>query len=69
MDPKQHRKESRVVRPEDEDRRTANPAASTGAVDGPKLKPRRSSGEKTAVESLPDGEEEAAREAARAHDD
>jgi hypothetical protein len=62
-------KKPRIVRPEDEDRRTANPAASTGEVNGPPLKPKRESGEKTSVESLPDGEEEAGREAARARDD
>jgi hypothetical protein len=65
MDPKK----PRIVRPEDEDRRTDNPAVATGEVNGPPLKPKRKSGERTSVESLPDGEEEAAREASRAHDD
>jgi hypothetical protein len=62
-------KKPRIVRPEDEDRRTANPAVSTGETNGPPLKPRREPRERSAVESLPDGEDEAAAEAARAHDD
>jgi hypothetical protein len=66
MDPKKRR----IVRPEDEDRRTDNPAGSNGQVNGPL--PKR--GDKRAareagVESLPDGEEEAAREAALSRDD
>jgi hypothetical protein len=62
-------KKPRIVRPEDEDRRTDNPPVATGEVDGPPLKPKRKSGARTSVESLPDGEEEAAREASRARDD
>jgi hypothetical protein len=63
-------KKPRTVRPEDEDRRTDNPAVSTGEVNSPP--PKR--GDKRAareagVESLPDGEEEAEREAAKARDD
>ena len=63
-------KKPRTVGPEDEDRRTDNPAVSTGQVNSPP--PKR--GDKRAareagVESLPDGEEEAAREAALSRDD
>jgi hypothetical protein len=63
-------KKPRIVRPEEEDRRTDNPAASDGAVDGlrPKRRDKRAARE-AGVESLPDGEEEAAREAALSRDD
>jgi hypothetical protein len=67
MDPKKPRR----VGPEDEDRRTDNPAVTTGQVNGP---PPKSDEEKrkareAGVESLPDGEEAAAAEAAKARDD
>jgi hypothetical protein len=67
MDPKK----PRTVRPEDEDRRTDNPAVTTGQVNGP---PPKSDEEKrkareAGVESLPDGEDAAAAEAAKARDD
>ena len=63
-------KKPRLVGPEDEDRRTDSPAASNVQVNGPP--PKR--GDKRAareagVESLPDGEDEAAREAALSRDD
>jgi hypothetical protein len=64
-------KKPRIVRPEDEDRRTDNPAVSSGEVNGP---PPKSSDDKreareAGVESLPDGEEAASEEAAKARDD
>jgi hypothetical protein len=63
----------RSIGPEDEDRRTDNPAVSTGEVDGPPLKPRRRPSDPSAaesgVESMPDGEEKALEEAAKARDD
>jgi hypothetical protein len=60
-------KKPRIVRPEEEDRRTDNPAASDGAVDG--LRRDKRAAREAGVESLPDGEEEAAREAALSRDD
>jgi hypothetical protein len=63
-------KKPRIVRPEEEDRRTDNPAASDGQVNGPPPKRRDQRGAREAgVESLPDGEDEAAREAALSRDD
>ena len=68
----------RTVGPEDEDRRTDNPAVSTGEVNGPPLKRGQGkSGDRSTqegakeagVESLPDGEEAAARESSKARDD
>jgi hypothetical protein len=64
-------KKPRIVRPEEEDRRTDNPAVTTGQVNGP---PPRSRDEKrkareAGVESLPDGEDAAAAESAKARDD
>jgi hypothetical protein len=63
-------KKPRTVGPQDEDRRTDNPAVSTGQVNNPP--PKRSdkgAAREAGVESLPDGEEEAAREAALSRDD
>jgi len=61
----------RLVRPEDEDRRTDNPAVTTGRVNSPP--PKRSEDKRKAreagVESLPDGEKAATEEAAKARDD
>ena len=66
MDPKK----PRIVRPEEEDRRTDNPASSDGQVNGPPPKRRdKRAAREAGVESLPDGEEEAAREAALSRDD
>jgi hypothetical protein len=67
MDPKKRH----IVRPEEEDRRTDNPAVTTGQVNSP---PRKSEDDKrkareAGVESLPDGEKAAAEEAAKARDD
>ena len=63
----------RIVRPEDEDRRTDNPAVSTGEVNGPPLKPKPTASDPRAkedcVESMPDGEAAAEAEAAKARDD
>jgi hypothetical protein len=64
-------KQPRIIRPEEEDRRTDDPAVSGGQVNGP---PPKSSDEKrkareAGVESLPDGEEAASEEAAKARDD
>jgi hypothetical protein len=60
-----------LIRPEDEDRRTDNPAATTGQVNNPP--PKRADEKRKAreagVESLPDGEAAAAEEAAKARDD
>ena len=61
----------RTIGPEDEDRRTDNPAVESGQVNGP---PRTSRDDKrkareAGVESMPDGEEAAAEEAAKARDD
>jgi hypothetical protein len=67
----------RVVRPEDEDRRT-DPAVvpfSTGLANGPAIKrpgdARNAAGDakSSRVESLPDGEPAAAEEASKARDD
>jgi len=69
---------SRSVGPESEDRRTNNPAVSTGTVNGPSFKrgegkrgdrSTQQGAKEAGVESLPDGEEAAAREAAKARDD
>ena len=63
-------KKPRVIGPEDEDRRTDNPAASNGEVNSPPPKRRdKRAAREAGVESLPDGEEEAAREAALSRDD
>jgi hypothetical protein len=63
-------KKRRVVGPEDESRRTENPAASNGEVNGPPPKRRDTRAAREAgVESMPDGEEAAAREAALSRDD
>ncbi|WP_395015918.1 hypothetical protein [Dongia sp.] len=63
-------KAPRVIRPEEEDRRTDSPASTDGQVNGPPPKRRDQRAAKEAgVESLPDGEEEAAREAALSRDD
>jgi hypothetical protein len=62
----------RTIGPESEDRRTDNPAVTSGEVDGPPPK-RNPTDQRRAreagVETLPDGEEEAEREAAKARDD
>ena len=53
MDPKK----SRTVGPEEEDRRTDNPAASDGQVNGAPTKHRdKRAAREAGVESLPDGE-------------
>jgi len=62
----------RTIGPEDEDRRTDSPAATNGAIDG--LPPKRNRADQrrareAGVESLPDGEDAAEREAAKARDD
>ena len=62
----------RIVRPEDEDRRTDNPAVSNGEVEGPPPKRNRADqrrAREAGVESLPDGEDEAAQESAKSRDD
>jgi hypothetical protein len=66
----------RVVRPEDEDRRTDSASApSSDTANGPSVKrpgnARNAAGDakSSRVESLPDGENEAEREAAKARDD
>ena len=62
-------KKPRLVGPEDEDRRTDNPAASNGAVNGrPSKRDDQRSAREAGVESL-HGEEAAAEEAAKARDD
>jgi hypothetical protein len=67
MDPKK----SRTVSPEEEDRRTDNPAVETGQVNGPPKASRedKRKAREAGVESLPDGEDAAAEEAAKARDD
>jgi hypothetical protein len=67
MDPKKHR----IIRPEEEDRRTDNPAVTTGAVNGPASQSadEKRKAREAGVESLPDGEAAAAEEAAKARDD
>ncbi len=64
-------KEPRIIRPEEEDRRTENPAVSNGEVNSPPPKSRdaQRKAREAGVESLPDGEEAASEEAARARDD
>jgi hypothetical protein len=62
-------KKPRLVGPEDETRRTDNPAASNGAVNSPPPRRDKRAAREAGVESLPDGEEEAAREAALSRDD
>jgi hypothetical protein len=62
-------KKPRRVGPEDEDRRTDNPAASDGAVNGKPPKRDQRAAREAGVESMPDGEDEAAREAALSRDD
>ena len=62
----------RIIGPEDEDRRTDSPAVTNGAIDG--LPPKRSRADQrrareAGVESLPDGEDAAEQEAAKARDD
>ena len=62
----------RTIGPEDEDRRTDNPAVSNGEVDGPPPERNRDAqrrAREAGVESLPDGEDAAEREAAKARDD
>jgi hypothetical protein len=61
----------RTIGPESEDRRTDNPAAADGTVNGPpKRNPKdQRRAREAGVESLPDGEDEAEREAAKARDD
>jgi len=62
----------RTIGPEDEDRRTDNPAVTTGEVNNPPPKRNREAerrAREAGVESLPDGEDEAERETARARDD
>lgn len=62
----------RIVRSEDEDRRADNPPA-TGEVNGPPVKrsgdARNARAIESGVESMADGEAEAAKEAAKARDD
>jgi len=67
MDPKK----SRVIRPEEEDRRTDNPAVTSGQVNSPppKSEDAKRKAREAGVESLPDGEDAAAEEAAKARDD
>ena len=63
-------KKPRQVGPEDEDRRTDNPAVSTGQVNGPPAKrDDKRAAREAGVESMPDGEEAAAEEARKARDD
>jgi hypothetical protein len=64
-------KKPRTIRPEDEDRRTDNPAVTTGQVNGspPRSDEEKRKAREAGVESLPDGEEAAAEEAAKARDD
>jgi hypothetical protein len=63
-------KKPRLVGPEDESRRTNNPPPSNGEVNGPPPKRRdQRAAREAGVESLPDSEEEAAREAALSRDD
>ena len=61
----------RTIGPEDEDRRTDNPAVTNGEVDGPpKRNPKdQRRAREAGVESLPDGEADAGRESAKARDD
>ncbi|HVT50347.1 MAG TPA: hypothetical protein VHE77_02185 [Dongiaceae bacterium] len=62
----------RIIGPEDEDRRTDNPVVSNGEVGGPPPKRNRDAqrrAREAGVESLPDGEDAAEREAAKARDD
>jgi hypothetical protein len=62
---------TRTVDPESEDRRTDNPAAANGEADGaPKRNPKdQRRAREAGVESLPDGEDAAEDEAAKARDD
>jgi len=64
---------SRIIRPEDEERRSDNPAVSTGEANGKPVRPERTrrnpQAKESGVESLPDGEAAAAEQAARARDD
>ncbi len=64
-------KKPRTVGPEDEDRRTDDPAVTSGQVNGPPPKSRdeQRKAREAGVESLPDGEDAAAEEAAKARDD
>ena len=66
----------RTIGPESENRRTDNPAVADGTVDGPPRRNRNGRNPKdqrlareAGVESLPDGEADAEREAAKARDD
>jgi hypothetical protein len=62
----------RAIGPESEDRRTDNPAVTSGAVNGPPPKRDRNAerrAREAGVESLPDGEDAAEAEAAKARDD
>jgi len=62
----------RTIGPEEEDRRTDNPAVSDSGVDRPPPKRNRDDqrrAREAGVESLPDGEDDAEREAAKARDD
>jgi hypothetical protein len=62
---------SRTIGPESEDRRTDNPAATNGEGDGAPKRDRDSQRRtrEAGVESLPDGEDAAEDEAAKARDD
>ncbi len=63
-------KKPRTIGPEDEDRRTDDPAVTNGEVNGapPKRDDKRAARE-AGVESMPDGEQAAEEEAAKARDD
>ena len=64
-------KEPRIIRPEEEDRRTDTPAVGTGQVNGPPqaIRDDKRKAREAGVESMPDGEEAASEEAAKARDD
>jgi hypothetical protein len=63
-------KKPRIIRPEEEDRRTDHPAPADAQVkrSPPRRRDQRAAQEAD-VESLPDGEEDAQREAALSRDD
>ena len=64
-------KEPHIIHAEDEDRRTDNPAATTGQAENPPPPSRaeKRKAREAGVESLPDGAEAATEEAAKARDD
>ncbi|MDQ7246578.1 hypothetical protein [Dongia sedimenti] len=64
-------KQPRTIGPEDEDRRTDNPAVESGQVNSPPSSSRddKRKAREAGVESLPDGADAAAEEAAKARDD